>query len=55
MMYASLGEKDRAFEYYDKALEERSLLPWFLRDPLLDPIRSDPRFQTMLKRMGLTQ
>jgi serine/threonine protein kinase/tetratricopeptide (TPR) repeat protein len=53
MLYASLGERDHAFEYYEKGLEDRSILPWFLRDPLLDPIRSDPRFQSMMQRMGL--
>jgi tetratricopeptide (TPR) repeat protein len=53
MIYANLGERDRAFEYFDKALQERSLLPEWLRDPLLDGLRSDPRFQSLLQRMGL--
>jgi serine/threonine protein kinase/Tfp pilus assembly protein PilF len=53
VIYASLGEKDRAFEFFDRALQERSMTPHFLLDPLLDGIRSDPRFQNMLQRMGL--
>jgi len=53
MIYGSMGEKDRAFEYFEKALQGRDLLPWWLRNPELDGIRSDPRFQRMLQRMGL--
>ena len=52
MIYANLGEKDRAFEYYEKAIEERSLVASWLRDPLLDGIRSDPRFPKLFERMG---
>jgi Tfp pilus assembly protein PilF len=52
-VYASLDEKDRAFEYFEKALQERSISPWLLRDPLVDGIRPDPRFQSLLQRMGL--
>jgi hypothetical protein len=51
---AALGENDLAFDYFEKALQERALPPWFLRDPILDGIRSDPRFLSMLQRMGLT-
>ena len=53
LIYACMGEKDRAFEYYEKAIEERSLVASWLRDPLLDGIRSDPRFPKLLERMGL--
>ena len=54
-IYANLGEPERAFEYFEKAFQERSLLPWLLRDPLLDGIRSAPRFRSFLQRMGLPQ
>ncbi len=53
VIYANLGEKDRAFEFFDRALQERYMRTHFLLDPLLDGIRSDPRFQSMLQRMGL--
>ncbi len=53
LVYGSLGEKDRAFEYFEKALQERSLVASWLRDPLLDPIRSDPRMLRLFQRMGL--
>jgi serine/threonine-protein kinase len=54
LIHAGLGEKDRAFEYFERAVQERALPPWYLRDPLLDDIRSNPRFQSILERMGLS-
>jgi len=55
--YASLGEKDKAFEYLEKAYQERSSdLPYFLRADLrIDSLRSDPRFQDLLRRMNFPQ
>jgi TolB-like protein/DNA-binding winged helix-turn-helix (wHTH) protein/Tfp pilus assembly protein PilF len=55
-IYAGLGEKDRAFEFLEKAYLEKSLdLPWFLKgDPRIDNLRSDPRFQSLLRRVGLS-
>lgn len=53
LAYANLGEPDRAFEYYDKAIEDRSIIASWLRDPMLDGIRSDPRFDELYGRLGL--
>jgi hypothetical protein len=55
-IYAGLGQKDRAFEFLEKAYLERALdLTWFLKaDPRVDSLRSDPRFQTLLHRVGLS-
>ena len=54
-IYAGLGEKDRAFEFLEKAYLERSLdLPWLLKgDPRIDNLRSDARFQRLVRRVGL--
>lgn len=54
-LYAGLGENDKAFEFLEKAYSEKSLdMSWFLKsDFLLDGLRSDPRFQRLLLRMGL--
>jgi TolB-like protein/DNA-binding winged helix-turn-helix (wHTH) protein/Tfp pilus assembly protein PilF len=54
-VFAGLGEKDKAFDYLDKAYDERSLdLSWQIKaDPRLDNLRSDARFQNLLRRIGL--
>jgi eukaryotic-like serine/threonine-protein kinase len=54
VIYGALGEKDAAFDCLEKAYAERSVPSWYLPDPRLDPLRPDPRFQEMLRRMGLT-
>ncbi len=54
LIYTGLGDKDRAFEWLEKAYEERDLiLVYYLRFPQLDSLRSDPRFTDLLRRMGL--
>ncbi len=54
MIYAGLGENDRAFAWLEKAYEERSVALYFLKvEPSLDPLRSDPRFHDLLRRIGL--
>lgn len=53
IIYVALAEKDRAFEWLEKAYDERSLWMVFLKvDPRLDSLRPDPRFRYMLRRMG---
>jgi serine/threonine protein kinase/Flp pilus assembly protein TadD len=54
--YVLLREKDRAFRWFDKAVEDRSDCMVVLAvDPRLDSLRSDPRFQDLLRRVGLPQ
>ena len=53
VVYVGLDDHDQAFEWLEKAYTERSLHAWVLPDPRLDPIRSDPRFRSILRRMGL--
>jgi tetratricopeptide (TPR) repeat protein len=51
--YAALGETDRAFEWFRKAVEDRSeCLVWAKISPWLDPVRSDPRFEMLLRQVG---
>jgi tetratricopeptide (TPR) repeat protein len=54
VLYTGLGEKDRAIEQLNKAYEERA--GWIINlkvEPLFDPLRLDPRFADLLRRMGL--
>jgi hypothetical protein len=54
MIHAGLGEKDKAFEWLEKAYQERSEELLFLKvEPVLDPLRADPRFQSLIRRIGL--
>ncbi len=49
-------DKERALEFLEKAYEERSVrLPFFLPDPCLDELRTDPRFQSIRRRVGLPE
>lgn len=49
-----LGEKDQAFEWLSKALEERSgFLVYIKCDRRFDGLRSDPRYEALLKRIDL--
>ncbi len=53
LVYAGLGEKDRAFEWLEKAYKAHDNGMLYLKvDPPLDPLRSDPRFQDLLRRMN---
>lgn len=50
---AGLGETDLTFEWLERAYEERNeWLTWLGVDPKLDSIRSDPRFQNLMQRVG---
>ena len=54
LIHTALGEKDLAFEWLERAYQERSTVLAYLRlDPRLAPLRSDPRFTSLLARLGL--
>jgi tetratricopeptide (TPR) repeat protein len=53
-IYAALGDNDRAFNWLDKAQKEHDgILVRLKVDPRYDSLRSDPRFEELLKRAGL--
>jgi len=56
VIYAALGEKDQAFTWLQKAYQERDIFMGvrLKTDPKLDSLRSDPRFQDLLRRVGFT-
>jgi TolB-like protein/Tfp pilus assembly protein PilF len=54
--YGALGEKDKAFAELEIAYRERDwFLPRMKVDPFMDPLRDDPRFEDLLKRIGLPE
>jgi len=54
MLWAALGNFDKAFEYMDKAIEERdSIMPLVHLYADIGDLRSDPRFGILLKKMNL--
>jgi serine/threonine protein kinase/tetratricopeptide (TPR) repeat protein len=51
---AALGKKDTAFGWLERAFDEQDgLLVWLRVDPRLDNLRSDPRFEDLVERVGL--
>ena len=55
-MHVGLGEHDQALNWIDKAYEERfNRLAYLKREPVWDPLRSDPRFVDLLRRINLPQ
>ena len=53
-IYAALGEKDAAFEWAGKAVEQRDpTILWVRASPVFDPLRSDPRFTALLRQVNL--
>jgi eukaryotic-like serine/threonine-protein kinase len=53
-IYAGLGEKDAAFEWLEKAFHERSsFLAYFKFHPTFDNLHGDPRFDALVKRIGI--
>jgi tetratricopeptide (TPR) repeat protein len=54
MLFAGLGDKDKALEWLERAFEERADgLTWLNVEPMLDELRPDPRFQDLIRRIGL--
>ena len=53
-VYTALGEQDRGFQELEKAYQEHSSwMVWLKVEPKFDPLRADPRFADLLRRVGL--
>ncbi|UCC32110.1 MAG: tetratricopeptide repeat protein, partial [Phycisphaerales bacterium] len=53
VIYAGLGEREQAFQWLEKVYEDRSpMAPWLNISHKLDPLRDDPRFDDLLRRIG---
>ena len=51
--YLDAGDNDRAIDWLEKAYEERDPNLPYIGLPFYGPLRSDPRFQDLLRRIGL--
>ena len=51
--YANLGDRDRAFEWLEKLIERGRFEAYIKVDPRFDRLRADPRFEVLLRRVGL--
>ena len=55
-IYAALGDRDKAFAELERAFQVRDyFLPRIKLDPFMDPLRDDPRFKDLLRRMNLPE
>jgi tetratricopeptide (TPR) repeat protein len=52
-VHVGLGDLDRTFEELNRAVDEREPLRWMTVDPHWDPLRKDPRFGALLRRIKL--
>jgi serine/threonine-protein kinase len=56
LAYLGLGDYDKTFYWLEQAYKEQSNILQLLKvDPLFDPVRGDPRFQDLLRRVDLDQ
>ncbi len=56
LIYAQLGERDKAFEFLERAYKGHStVLVWLKVLPEFDSLRGDPRFDDLMRRVGLPQ
>jgi len=52
--YLGLGDKEQAFAWMERAYEEQSMILQYLKvHPFFDPVRDDPRFKDLVRRVGL--
>ena len=55
LIYIGLGKKDEALSWLEKAYEQHSpIMTWLKVDPRFDPLREEPRFRELLRRVGLS-
>ena len=54
-IYSGLGDKDKAFDARERAYDDHSIVSvaYLKTNPMLDPLRSDPRFTELLLRTNL--
>ena len=53
ILYTGLGDKDQAVKHLEQAYDERGVPTWLKVEPIFDPLRSDCRFLSILRKTGL--
>ena len=54
LLYMDIGDRDRAFEWFNRAVEQRSMFSdEIMVEPMYRPLHSDPRWPALLKKMNL--
>ena len=53
--YTGLGDRNSAFQWLEKAYQERTMRIQQLPEPVFDTLRPDPRFGDLMRRIGLAQ
>jgi hypothetical protein len=55
-VYAALGEIDQGMRWLEEGYKIReSFMPWIQWEPAFKPLRNDPRFRDLARRIGLPQ
>jgi adenylate cyclase len=55
-IHLGLGEKQKALDWLEKSYQDEESACWYLRvDPIYDSVRNEPRFQSLLRKIGLDQ
>ncbi len=56
IIYLGLGEKERALDWLEKSYADQESACWYLKvDPMYDSLRNEPRFEALVKKVGLDQ
>lgn len=56
LVYGAMGEHDTEFTWYEKGYEDQAeWLLWLTLDPLFDQVRAAPRFQQLVRKVGVAQ
>ena len=56
LVHLGLGDRARTLDNLERALAADSqMMPWIGRDAIFDPLRSEPRFAAILKKMGVNR
>jgi hypothetical protein len=53
IVYTGLGDRNSAFQWLEKAYQERTMRIQELPSPIFDSLRSDPRHADLMRRIGL--